>query len=219
MNFSIQRVLDFIIDRVTPNGTVLVGVDGGAGSGKSTFAHWVAEQISNSSTRVNVVHTDNFFLPSDERVTQLHPLAIVEDIDWKRLRDQVIVPLRSSKEAKFQLFDWPEDSLKDWKSIQLGGVTIIDGIASTRSELSDFYDLRVWFSCPREVRNSRLLRRGDTSNAAIENWMPSEDEYIATHAPDKKAHLIIDSAMEMTATGDMKWKEVKLSLSDMPSEK
>jgi uridine kinase len=78
----------------------------------------------------------------------------------------------------------------------VGGVVIIDGITATRRELSDYYDLRLWFACQRDVRVSRLLGRGDTSTAEIEYWMPSEERYIASHAPEKTAHLVVDSTAE-----------------------
>ena len=89
--------------------------------------------------------------------------------------------------------------------IDVGGVTIIDGVTATRNELSDYYDLRVWFSCPRPIRVSRLLGRGDTSLAEIEHWMPSEDQYIASHSPERTAHLIVDSAADMTTRDGNKW--------------
>ena len=151
---------------------------------------------------ISTVHTDSFCRPSAERMNHQFPLATVSDIDWRRLRDQVIVPLRSGQTARFRLYDWPTDCLKDWMTIDVGGVTIIDGVTATRNELSDYYDLRVWCSCPRDIRVSRLLGRGDTSAAEIEHWMPSEAHYVASHAPEKTAHLVVNSAADV-ATKDV----------------
>ena len=205
MGLPIQDVLQFVTGRVTPDRSVLVGIDGGAGSGKTTFAHWLAERIRETTTPVSIVHTDDFCRPSAERVNHQFPLARVSDIDWKRLRDYVIVPLRSGKTARFQLYDWPADCLRDWVTIDVGGVTIIDGVTATRNELSDYYDLRIWFSCPRNIRVSRMLGRGDTSAAEIEHWMPSEDHYIASHAPERTAHLVVDSAADMATRDGNGW--------------
>ena len=201
MKLPIQEVVQCVTRLVAPGRSVLVGIDGGAGSGKTTFARWLAESVRETKTPVSLVLTDNFFRPSAERVNRKFPLATVSDIDWERLRDQVIVPLRSGKGARFQLYDWPADRLKDWVTIDVGGVTIIDGVTATRNELSGYYDMRIWFSCPRDIRVSRLLGRGDTSAAEIDHWMPGEDDYIASHSPERKAHLIINSAADI-ATGD-----------------
>ena len=144
----IQEILEFIAGQVILDRSFLIGIDGGAGSGKTTFTHWLATHIRKIENTVNIVHTDNFFRPISERTNQ-SPLAVVSDIDWERLRDQVIVPIKSGKVARYQLYDWPEDCLKDWFTIDSGGVTIIDGISSLRTELKGYYDLRIWFSCPR----------------------------------------------------------------------
>jgi uridine kinase len=208
----IQDILQFIMEHVTPDRSTLVGIDGGAGSGKTTFTHWLAGHIRNTKTPVSIVHTDNFFRPSSERLNKGVPLAVVTDIHWERLRDQVIVPLRSGVMARFQLYDWPEDCLKDWVTIDLGGVTIIDGISALRNELSGYYDLRIWFSCPREVRVSRLLGRGDTSAKEIENWMPSENQYIASHVPEKSAHFVVDSSAGNSAAGGNGWTATRWTL-------
>jgi uridine kinase len=198
MELTIQGVPRLIAEHVEPGRSFLVGIDGGAGSGKTTFARWLAERVRETRTPVSTVHIDNFVRPAAERASRERSLAEVSDIDWKRLRDQVIAPLRSGESARFQLYDWPADRLVDGHTIEVGGVVIIDGITATRRELADYYDLRLWFACPREVRVSRLLGRGDTSSAEIEYWMPSEERYIASHAPDETAHLVVDSTDEKT---------------------
>jgi len=211
MKLPIQEVVQCVTRLVAPGRSVLVGIDGGAGSGKTTFARLLVESVREMKIPAALVLTDNFFRPSAERVNHQFPLATVSDIDWERLRDQVIVPLRSGKTARFQLYDWPADRLKDWVAIDVSGVTIIDGITATRNELTDYYDLRIWFSCPRDIRVSRLLGRGDTSAAEIDHWMPGEDDYIASHSPERNAHLIVDSEADMATTDRNGWLATRWS--------
>jgi uridine kinase len=89
-------------------------------------------------------------------------------------------------------------------TIDPGGVTIIDGITSTRRELSGYYDLRIWFSCPRDIRISRLIHRGDTPTGEIERWLPSELHYISSHDPESRAHLVINAASDISRE-DVRW--------------
>jgi uridine kinase len=195
-------VLKLITTSASPDRSVLVGIDGGAGAGKTTFTHWFAEAIRESVNPVSIVHMDSFCRPSAER-SKAH--ALVSDLDWKRLRHQVLIPLQTSKAARFQLYDWPEDRLKDWMTIDVGGVVIVDGVTATRRELSNFYDLRIWFFCPRDIRVSRLLGRGDTPAKEIKHWIPSEERYVASHAPSERAHLVIDSTANMEAKDGNGW--------------
>lgn len=198
-----REVIQYIIDLAAPGRTVLVGIDGGAGAGKTTFTGWFAEQIRASTAPVSVVLTDLIYRPVAERWTgPLDKMPIGYDLDWERIRDQVIVPLRGGKTARFQLYDWVEDRLDELIEIDAGGVTIIDGVFSLRNELSDYYDLRIWFSCPPEIRVSRLLGRGDTPQKEIDYWVPIEERYHAVHTPEKSAHLVIDSAANVSTQSD-----------------
>ncbi len=202
IGLPIQEVVRFVTRLVAPDRSVLVGIDGGAGAGKTTFAHWFARAIQETTTPVSIVRMDNFCRPSAE---WRKDHAVVSDLDCKRLREKVLIPLHSGEAARFQLYDWPADRLKDWAAIDVGGITIVDGVTATRNELSGYYDLRIWFSCPRDVRVSRLLGRGDTPAAEIEHWMPSEDRYIASHAPEEIAHLVIDSTADTTSQDGNGW--------------
>lgn len=202
MGIPLADVIHLITTLVAPDRSVLVGVDGGAGAGKTTFTHWFAETIKETTTPVSIVHIDNFCRPSAERRKDY---AVVSDLDWKRLRDQVLIPLQSGEAARFQLYDWPADRLKDWVTIDVGGVTIVDGVTATRNELSGYYDLRIWFSCPRDIRVSRLSGRGDTSAAEIKRWLPSEDRYIASHDPESRAHLVIDTTANIRKDDGSGW--------------
>ena len=206
---QIQDIVKHIAGLVAPGRTVLVGIDGGAGAGKTTFTKWFVEQIRESAGRVSIVLTDLIYRPKAERWTgPFDEMPIGYDLDWERIRDQVILPLREGKTARFQLYDWVRDRIDELVEIKAGGITIIDGVFALRNELSDYYDLRIWFSCPLEIRVSRLLKRGDTPQAEIDYWLPIEGHYHTAHTPEKSAHLVIDSAANMSAEDETNWPRI-----------
>ena len=130
----------------------------------------------------------------------------------------LVTPLLAGGKARFRRYNWPKDRLKDWVTIDVGGVTIIEGVNATRNELSDYYDLRIWFSCLRDVRVSRMLARRDTPAEEIKHWLPVEERYISSHAPEEVAHLVIDSTADMeTKDGDAwfatRWSPPRTALS------
>ena len=202
--FQIQDIANIIKRMVTPNRTFLLGVDGGAGAGKSTFSRCLAECITEHP--VSIVRNDDFYRPLAERWKgSINDKPLGDDYDWKKLRDEVIHPLRSGMNARFQRYDWLTGHLENWVEIRSGHITIIEGVLTTRNELSDLYDLRIWISCPGDVRIPRMLERGDTPMEEIDFWLPTEIRYITDHSPEKNAHIVIDSEMKVKSMIKRAW--------------
>jgi uridine kinase len=175
--------------------TVLVAIDGCGGAGKSFLAHSVAHALASAGTPATVVHVDDFFLPSAQR--PCGPPAekpVGGDFDWRRLRDQVLAPLRRGEPAQYERYDWSLDALAETHTLRPGQVVIVEGIYASRLEIAGLYDLLVWVECPRELRLTRgLARDGEHARGQWErDWMPAEDRYVAEHRPHERAHVVID---------------------------
>jgi uridine kinase len=166
-----------------------VGIDGAGGAGKSTFAGHLAERLRGRDVRVETVHMDDFYLPSAERTLARCDDAMGTAFDWQRLRDQVLLPLRSGRRAAYQRYDWGTDALAEWHAIPEVQVVLVEGIYVLHCELRALYDVTVWIDCPREVRLARgLARDGPAARPQWEEeWMPAEDRYIASQQPDRAA--------------------------------
>lgn len=173
---------------------VLVGIDGLGGAGKSILSSELATRLRRSGRHVQVVHFDDFALPTADRPKELGARKpIGGDFDWQRLRDEILTPLRSGRTASYARYDWTADANAEIHEVCPKGVVLIEGVGTCRNELSGFYDLRVWVDCPAGERLRRgIARDGESSRAQWEqDWMPSEERYAAEHVPDQKADLLI----------------------------
>jgi uridine kinase len=168
---------------------LLVGIDGAGGAGKSTFASRLAVGLCGRDVQVETVHMDDFYLRSAERTLLRCHDAVGAAFDWQRLRDQVLLPLRSGQPAAYQRYDWGTDALAEWRVIPNVQVVLVEGIYVLRCELRALYDVTIWIDCPRQVRLARgLARDGPQARAQWEEeWMPAEDRYIVSHQPDRAA--------------------------------
>lgn len=188
---SFKQLVDGINKISKKQSTLLIGIDGCGGSGKSTFADKIKEELSN----VTIVHKDDFYFPSSQIInTNPTKKVIGADFDWKRLLNQVLEPISQEKEGYYQRYDWELDSLTEWNSVPVGGIVIIEGVYSIRKELSDIYDFKIWVDCPREKRLSRGLDRdGEEAREMWENnWMISEDIYLEKYKPYERADIVVD---------------------------
>ncbi|TYR81292.1 uridine kinase [Priestia megaterium] len=169
----------------------LIGIDGCGGSGKSTLA----KEIANVSDGV-FVHIDDFYHPSSEQ--EKHRKEIGGMFDWRRLRDQVCMPLANKQTAHYQRYDWPSDSLKEWHEIQPKGTIVIEGISATRDELTSFYDVLIFVDTPYDVRLRRGIERDgeEMRSMWVDVWMPAEELYMKAQAPMARANFVVDGSGE-----------------------
>ena len=154
--------------------TVLVGVDGAGGSGKSTYAATLSDKI----------------VPMDDFIT-----GPWQWYDFDRLRREVIEPLLRGEPARYQRLDWNDGQLKDSRVVEPGGVVVIEGVGALDRRLRDAYDHRVWVETPREICVRRGLERDGAHALPLwEAWAEKEQRYWDEQRPRDAADLIVDGS-------------------------
>jgi uridine kinase len=162
--------------------TLLMGIDGLGGSGKTTLAESLKETLAGAS----IVQLDDFYLPDLGRA------------DRDRVLKQVLVPLENDADAKYQIFDWRSNALKDWRTIHPGGMVIIEGVSALHSDFADKYDFRIWIHCPPETGFKRGVERDkirdgvDNTDKWLDIWMPQEKAYVESQEPYLRANYVLD---------------------------
>ncbi len=162
---DLERIVADVLARRRSSSTVLVAVDGPGGSGKTYLADAISRAVEEAGLRSATIHTDDFFLPSACRVSGgPSEKPIGSDVDWVRLRDEVLTPLRRGEPARYGRYDWDRDAILDWRVAVAADVIVVEGVYSSRNELAALYDLRIWVDCARELRLARGVERdGETA--------------------------------------------------------
>jgi uridine kinase len=168
--------------------TLLVGIGGRGGAGKTTFAERLAREMDAA-----VVQIDHFIMPLD--VTPMRSNAnYVSHFDWLRLELEVLAPLAENRTARYQPFDWDTQRMEASQTVDPGGVVLVEGVGALRLDVLDY---RIWIECPRAICLQRVvLRDGDASEPEWKGyWGPKEDRYIAAERPQDRADLIVDGRL------------------------
>ena len=172
MNELAERIL-----RLAPSAgkTVVVGIDGCGGAGKSTLAANLAALLPGAS----IVHTDDF-------------AGWDTPVDWwPRLVDQVLAPLSRGEVGLYQRYDWDLRQLAEWHQVN-SPIVIVEGVTATREEFRHFLAYSIWVDCPRELRLRRGLERdGREAEPLWREWMAAEDRYCQAQHPRDRADLIV----------------------------
>ena len=143
---------------------VVMAIDGPSCSGKSVLAAAVGLRSGGS-----VLEGDDFYrntlpgLSAGQRAAMSEAEVVDAVIDWERLRDEGVLPLRAGQAASFQPYDWDANDgrLSARKIIPAAELIVVEGVYAARPELADLVDLAVYLGVDPEVRADRYGQRQD----------------------------------------------------------
>jgi hypothetical protein len=137
----------------------LVGIDGHAGSGKSTFTHRIAAALGGAP----VVHLDD--------------LATHEELfAWTdRFTRQVLTPLSHGRTARFAAYDWDRRSFSRTEHVPPAPVVLIEGVGAGRRALRPHLACLLWMEVPARAAWERgRLRDGAALSGFWDAWERAE---------------------------------------------
>ncbi|MFC0494733.1 uridine kinase [Streptomyces mutabilis] len=159
----------------------LIGVDGHAGSGKSTFAGRLAAELDGAP----VLHLDD--IASHDRL-----------FDWTgRLLSQVIEPLRRGETALYAPYDWRARRFTAPRPLPPAPVVLIEGVGAGREALRPHLARLFWMElpCPEAWARGRA-RDGAEQRTFWDGWIPAERRHFAADPSRPFAHLLVRQGEE-----------------------
>jgi uridine kinase len=140
----------------------LIGIAGGSGSGKTTFATKIQTRVGHSQ-ELAIISQDSYYLPSPPAHLKIHGeqnFDHPEAFDWALLRKH-LSELKSGKQIAVPVYDYTvsrRSSECNWvgpcKAVLLEGIfTLWD------AELRDLFDIKVFLNVEADIRFIRRLHR------------------------------------------------------------
>lgn len=163
------------LDALLQNGPLVMAIDGGSASGKTTLSEQLNERYD-----CTVFHMDDFFLRPEQRTPERFAQP-GGNIDWERVLEQVLIPLRERRPIRYCKFDCSTSTIAPGVEVVPKGLTVIEGVYSMHPELAGFYDLSVFLSISPELQASRIAARNtpETAQQFYSRWIPLEQVYFS----------------------------------------
>jgi len=188
---------------------ILVALDGGSGSGKST----IAEKLTRL-TDVAIVPLDDFYqtvIPESEWPHKTVEQRLNGVFDWSRVRSEALEPLRAGRPGRWRAFDFMGGlgkagtyNLNEEVTHAAPAPTVlIEGAYSASPPLRDLIDLAVLVDVQNTMRHLRTAARGDNAQFLAtwhEIWDDVETFYFERVCPPDSFDLVIlnnDSAEQI----------------------
>ena len=166
---------------------VLVAIDGGSASGKTTLG-----ALLQSIYACPVFHMDDFFLRPEQRT----PERFSEpggNVDRERFLSEVLLSLREGKTVDYRRFDCKTFTIASPRRIEPGRLNIVEGAYSMHPDLAPYYDLTVFLAVSAEKQRERILKRNAPAQAELffDRWIPFEQRYFAALNVPERCDLTI----------------------------
>ncbi len=198
--------------------TVIIGICGGTGSGKTTVVEKILESLD--ECKYSIIKHDDYYKQNDEltieervKINYDHPLSLDNDL----LKDNIQNLLKGKSITK-PLYDFTvHNRTKETEMIHPTEIIILDGILIFEdSELRNLMDIKIFVDTDADVRILRRIKRdieerGRTLDSVINQYLktvkPSHEQFIE---PNKKyADIIIPHGGENTVAIDFITTKIK----------
>lgn len=182
-------------------GSIVIGVAGGSGSGKSTFTNRIKEYFGDD---VVVLYHDNYYrrqdgIPFEKRVTVNydHPDSLETDLLVEHLKQ-----LKEGKTVECPVYDYNQHNRSDEViKIEPKPVILVEGILLLADErIRDLLDIKVYVEADADERIlRRILRdveeRGRDLHGIIDQYLATVKpmHYMYVEPTRAKADIVINS--------------------------
>lgn len=139
----------------------LIGIAGGSGSGKTTFAKKIIARVGDPS--VALLHQDSYYLPTPPSVLDVHGEPNFDHpgaFDWHLLRDHLNT-LKVGGAVSVPIYDY-RNNCRSSESEQVGPckAILLEGIYTLwDAEIRDLFDLKIYLHVEADIRFIRRLHR------------------------------------------------------------
>lgn len=166
---------------------MLVAIDGRCGAGKTTLAGKLGRELE-----CPVVHMDDFFLRQEQR-TRDRLEEPGGNVDYERVREDVLIPLSQGRMAAYRPFDCGKMELSEMIQVEPWPAVVVEGSYSCHPALWDFYGLRIFLDISPEEQMERILHRNGREAASLfrDRWIPLEERYFAAYQIRERCDLAI----------------------------
>jgi adenylate kinase family enzyme len=175
----VEKLSAKILDQIDRgNQTPIVLIDGRAGSGKSTFADKLQQQLfRDGESAPRVIHMDNLF-------EGWEGLSLGSDY----LVRFILNPLSRKEVASWQDWSWVRNERSSWREFSGGTPLIVEGCGALTERSKEHAYLSIWLEASEETRRARWLER-ERHLDKFDFWAAQELDFYAREKSKSLADL------------------------------
>ena len=161
------------IDTLLRDGPVILAVEGGSASGKSTLAAALREVYGCS-----VIHMDDFFLRPHQRTAD-RLAEVGGNLDRERFAEEVVLPLTRGEAVAYRPFNCSTQTLMPPVAVEPSRLVVVEGVYALHPAFAKYWDLSVFLDITPEHQRARIMKRNSPAltQRFFGEWIPMENRY------------------------------------------
>ncbi|MCF7930719.1 MAG: hypothetical protein K9L02_04315 [Acholeplasmataceae bacterium] len=167
--------------------TLIITIDGHSTSGKSTLADLIEEKYD-----AQIIHMDDFFRSKAQGESSI---VYGSNIDFDRLKSEVIEPLAQRKNIIYRPFDCKTQTIMPSIIKACKKVTVIEGAYASHPYLTHHIDIKVFLKSRYLQQLRRIIKRNGFKGLKmfVKKWIPYERAYFKHYNIEEQSHFIFKS--------------------------
>lgn len=200
-----ENLLDEIINKYDLQKTLVIGIDGLGGAGKSTIVNLLKQKLLSDNYHSFILHIDYFIHPRYIRYNEFkEEWHCYYDIQWRYdyLIKEILAPIKKGIQIdkQIELYNKEKDAyILEPIKISKGSILLLEGIFLQRKEIKEYLDYIIYLEVPKDLRLNRVINRDgyignleDIKSKYEKRYFPAEDKYIEEYSPAENADFVLN---------------------------
>ena len=168
--------------RNTKSIPTIVSIDGVAGSGKTTLA----QRIKNDLSEVEIIHMDDLYDGwTNPLSTQLST----------RIVNQILTPYIDGIPTKYKKYNWLLEKFDEEVYVPPTKYLILEGVGSGQKALRHLVDISIWIEFNPQLGFERVIKRdGEMIRNQMLDFLIVQDEHFSQEKTSNFAHCTLNGA-------------------------
>ena len=170
------------IEKLDSTQSIILAIDGVAGSGKTTLA----SRLCNDLKSCQVVHMDDLYAGWNEPLSQRLTARVIREL---------LEPFNQQIPIRYQKFDWILNRFDKFEDLKTSNILILEGVGSGQREFRKYLSKTIWVEYdPSQGFDRVIARDGEGIRGEMVNFLLDQNKHFIAELTKNASDYTISGA-------------------------